>query len=196
MTESTGKRRPTGGDPNRKALNLHHGVLIPDAFMEAVRDGALSGYGCRSFRYEVNAAGGFAEEIQVYYEDVDFCLRATRLGLRHLVDDGTFVVGAPNDFTTEWLDIRMRKVILQALAGVLGGPVQVAFEVIREDAVAEENMLLGRCAGPDADAVPAFLRRSSTPRSPSIRSLSARRTRSHTGRRRPQGSRRARTTRS
>lgn len=29
-------RRPTGGDPNRKALNLHHGVLITDAFMEAV----------------------------------------------------------------------------------------------------------------------------------------------------------------
>lgn len=29
-------RRPTGGDPNRKALNLHHGVLVPDAFMEAV----------------------------------------------------------------------------------------------------------------------------------------------------------------
>ena len=29
-------RRPTGGDPNRKALNLHQGVLIPDAFMRAV----------------------------------------------------------------------------------------------------------------------------------------------------------------
>ena len=29
-------RRPTGGDPNRKALNLHHGVLIPDEFMRAV----------------------------------------------------------------------------------------------------------------------------------------------------------------
>jgi ribonucleoside-diphosphate reductase alpha chain len=29
-------RRPTGGDPNRKALNLHHGVTIPDAFMRAV----------------------------------------------------------------------------------------------------------------------------------------------------------------
>lgn len=29
-------RRPTGGDINRKALNLHHGVVIPDAFMEAV----------------------------------------------------------------------------------------------------------------------------------------------------------------
>ncbi len=32
-------RKPSG-DFNRKALNLHHGVLIPDAFMEAVRDGA------------------------------------------------------------------------------------------------------------------------------------------------------------
>ncbi len=29
-------RRPTGGDPNRKALNLHHGVLISNSFMEAV----------------------------------------------------------------------------------------------------------------------------------------------------------------
>ena len=29
-------RRPTGGDPNRKALNLHHGVVLSDAFMRAV----------------------------------------------------------------------------------------------------------------------------------------------------------------
>tara|TARA_B100001996_G_scaffold48235_1_gene34617 strand:- start:137 stop:2083 length:1947 start_codon:yes stop_codon:yes gene_type:complete len=29
-------RRPTGGDPNRKTLNLHHGVLVSDAFMRAV----------------------------------------------------------------------------------------------------------------------------------------------------------------
>src|SRR5487761_152282 len=29
-------RRPTGGDPNRKAPNLHHGILVPDAFMRAV----------------------------------------------------------------------------------------------------------------------------------------------------------------
>jgi ribonucleoside-diphosphate reductase alpha chain len=32
-------RKPSG-DFNRKALNLHHGVLITDAFMQAVRDGA------------------------------------------------------------------------------------------------------------------------------------------------------------
>lgn len=31
-------RRPTGGDPNRRALNLHHGILITDAFMRAVEN--------------------------------------------------------------------------------------------------------------------------------------------------------------
>ena len=29
-------RRPTGGDPNRKSLNLHHGILVTDSFMRAV----------------------------------------------------------------------------------------------------------------------------------------------------------------
>ena len=29
-------RRPTGGDSNRKAVNLHHGILVSDAFMRAV----------------------------------------------------------------------------------------------------------------------------------------------------------------
>lgn len=29
-------RRPTGGDPNRKALNIHHAIVIPDDFMRAV----------------------------------------------------------------------------------------------------------------------------------------------------------------
>src|SRR5690606_8270693 len=29
-------RRPTGGDPNRKTLNLHHAVVLSDAFMRAV----------------------------------------------------------------------------------------------------------------------------------------------------------------
>ena len=31
-------RRPTGGDVNRRALNIHHGVVIPDAFMFAVEN--------------------------------------------------------------------------------------------------------------------------------------------------------------
>ena len=36
VEEFTELRRPTGGDPNRKALNLHHGILVSDAFMRAV----------------------------------------------------------------------------------------------------------------------------------------------------------------
>ncbi len=33
-------RRPTGGDPNRRSLNLHHGIAITDEFMRAVeKDG-------------------------------------------------------------------------------------------------------------------------------------------------------------
>lgn len=32
-------RRPTGGDPNRKALNLHHGILLTDEFMRLVEEG-------------------------------------------------------------------------------------------------------------------------------------------------------------
>ena len=31
-------RRPTGGDPNRKSLNLHHGIAITDEFMNAVEN--------------------------------------------------------------------------------------------------------------------------------------------------------------
>ncbi len=51
-------RRPTGGDPNRKALNLHHGVLVTDEFMEAVKsDGvwALRSPKDQSVVREVNA---------------------------------------------------------------------------------------------------------------------------------------------
>ena len=32
-------RRPTGGDPNRKSPNIHHGVTISDRFMQAVEAG-------------------------------------------------------------------------------------------------------------------------------------------------------------
>ena len=51
-------RRPTGGDPNRKALNLHHGILISDDFMRAVEeDGewALTSPKDRSVIRKINA---------------------------------------------------------------------------------------------------------------------------------------------
>ena len=63
-------RRPTGGDPNRKALNLHHGLLISDAFMRAVendeewapdlaqgRRGAAQGLGARAVDPHPDGAG-------------------------------------------------------------------------------------------------------------------------------------------
>lgn len=34
-------RKPSGGDPQRKALHLNHGVLLSDAFMQAVEEGKL-----------------------------------------------------------------------------------------------------------------------------------------------------------
>ena len=38
-------RKPTGGDTNRKSINLHHGVVVPDSFMELIHDaGKYSDY--------------------------------------------------------------------------------------------------------------------------------------------------------
>lgn len=39
VKEFVNMRKPTGGDPDRKCLNLHHGVVIDDKFMQAVKDG-------------------------------------------------------------------------------------------------------------------------------------------------------------
>nr|WP_295737141.1 ribonucleoside-diphosphate reductase subunit alpha [uncultured Acidocella sp.] len=43
IEEFVDMRRPTGGDPNRKALNLHHGILISDDFMRAVEQDEMWG---------------------------------------------------------------------------------------------------------------------------------------------------------
>ncbi|MGN6277421.1 MAG: ribonucleoside-diphosphate reductase subunit alpha [Sphingomonas sp.] len=59
-------RKPSG-DFNRKALNLHHGVLIPDAFMEAVRDGSdwdLKSPKDGSVRGSVNARALFQKLVE------------------------------------------------------------------------------------------------------------------------------------
>ncbi|MBA17863.1 MAG: ribonucleotide-diphosphate reductase subunit alpha [Sphingomonas sp.] len=59
-------RKPSG-DFNRKALNLHHGVLIPDAFMEAVRDGSdweLKSPKDGSVRSTVNARALFQKLVE------------------------------------------------------------------------------------------------------------------------------------
>jgi ribonucleoside-diphosphate reductase alpha chain len=60
--------RKTSGDFNRKALNLHHGVLLTDEFMEAVRDGAdfhLRSPKDQSIRGTVNARALFQKLVEV-----------------------------------------------------------------------------------------------------------------------------------
>lgn len=60
--------RKTSGDFNRKALNLHHGVLVTDEFMEAVRDGKkfdLRSPKDGSKRGEVDARALFQKLVEV-----------------------------------------------------------------------------------------------------------------------------------
>ncbi|AEG50794.1 ribonucleoside-diphosphate reductase, alpha subunit [Sphingobium chlorophenolicum L-1] len=60
--------RKTSGDFNRKALNLHHGVLLTDEFMAAVRDGkefALRSPKDQSVRGSVNARALFQKLVEV-----------------------------------------------------------------------------------------------------------------------------------
>jgi len=40
IREFINMRKPTGGDPDRKCLNLHHGIVIDDKFMNAVKSGS------------------------------------------------------------------------------------------------------------------------------------------------------------
>jgi ribonucleoside-diphosphate reductase alpha chain len=60
--------RKTSGDFNRKALNLHHGVLLTDDFMRAVRDGEdfnLKSPKDGSVRGTVNARALFQKLVEV-----------------------------------------------------------------------------------------------------------------------------------
>ncbi|MBI5289845.1 MAG: chromosomal replication initiator protein DnaA [Chloroflexi bacterium] len=105
-------------------------------------------------------------QVSVNKPNFDTWLRDT-VGIRF--EDDTFVVGASNDFTTEWLDVRMRKVILSALARVIGHPVAVSFEVIGADDDGTPALLTEALdATPEGGAeagggVPGFLRRAATP---------------------------------
>ncbi len=90
----------------------------------------------------------------------DTWLRET-VGLRH--QDGCFVVGAQNDFATEWLQTKLRPLILKTLARVLGHAVEIAFEVVRAHDAPPPALIADAAAPGSADEVPAFLRRTSAP---------------------------------
>ena len=42
IEEDMDMRKPTGGDINRKSTNLHHGIIIPDKFMELIEGASLT----------------------------------------------------------------------------------------------------------------------------------------------------------
>ena len=45
-------------------------------------------------------------------------------------DNGHFVVGAPNDFATEWLSTKLRPLIAKTLSSIIGYPVEVTFQLL------------------------------------------------------------------
>jgi chromosomal replication initiator protein len=47
-----------------------------------------------------------------------------------LFDNALFVVGAPNDFATEWLSTKLRPLIAKTLSGIIGHPVEVTFQLL------------------------------------------------------------------
>jgi chromosomal replication initiator protein len=95
-------------------------------------------------------------QLQVTRANYDTWLRDT-VGMRF--EDDKLIIGAPNDFATEWLATRMRVGILRAVAGVVGRKVEVDFEVagVEED---DEPALL---ATQDDSPVPPMFRKRGTP---------------------------------
>jgi len=66
-------------------------------------------------------------QLQVTRPNYDTWLKDT-VGLRF--DEGRFVVGAPSDFATEWLNTRLRPLIGNVLTALAGKAVDVGFEVL------------------------------------------------------------------
>ena len=95
-------------------------------------------------------------EIVITRANYDTWLRDT-VGLRY---EGTrFVVGAPNDFAIEWLNVRMKALVAKQLAQVLGHAVDVTFEVIPTEE-AELPALMPDAGEPE---IPDFLRKRAYP---------------------------------
>jgi chromosomal replication initiator protein len=97
-------------------------------------------------------------ELRVTRANYQTWLRDT-IGLRF--DGERMVVGAPNDFATEWLHAQMRGMVSRQLSEQLGRCVDVSFEVIRGEAADPPAALLPPAAS--NDEVPEFMRRTQAP---------------------------------
>lgn len=65
-------------------------------------------------------------QIHVTRPNYDTWLKDTE-GLR--IADGCFVVGVPTEFVKEWLATRMRGLVAKTISGILGQPMEIAFEI-------------------------------------------------------------------
>ncbi len=73
-------------------------------------------------------------QLQVTRPNYNTWLRDT-VGLRF--DEGRFIVGAPSDFTTEWLSTRLRPLISKVLTALTGQAVEIGFEVLGAPGVSQ-----------------------------------------------------------
>ena len=74
-------------------------------------------------------------QLQVTRPNYDTWLKDT-VGLRF--EESRFVVGAPSDFATEWLNTRLRPLIGKVLTALTGQALDVAFEVLGAPGLAQE----------------------------------------------------------
>lgn len=88
-------------------------------------------------------------QIHITRPNYDTWLKDTQ-GLR--LDGGCFVVGVPTEFVREWLSTRMGSLVSQTVGGILGQPMDVAFEIVGNNvsgnghAVAEMPLETGTAA--------------------------------------------------
>src|SRR3989337_3818721 len=96
-------------------------------------------------------------QLQVPRPNFDTWLKDT-VGLR--TENGSFIVGTPSDFVSEWLNAKMGPVIAKTVAGILGHQVNVRFQVVSQGQngnghQAEPALLAHACSPPEATARPA-----------------------------------------
>jgi chromosomal replication initiator protein len=75
-------------------------------------------------------------QLQVTRPNYDTWLKDT-VGLR--TDNGSFIVGTPSDFVSEWLSAKMSPVISKTVTGILGRPVNVRFQVTPPDEASHDD---------------------------------------------------------
>ena len=66
-------------------------------------------------------------QLQVTRPNFDTWLKDT-VGLA--AENGSFIIGTPNDFVSEWLSAKMGPVIAKTVGGILGREVSLKFQVI------------------------------------------------------------------